>query len=64
MGTTHFFNRFNSVSEGFDLTQLMTYNGFTRIDSNKLMTQKASRVLIQINSRLKKLSRLLIQIGS
>ena len=33
------FIRINSVSETFDLTQLMTHNGYIRIDSNHLMTQ-------------------------
>ena len=61
MGTTHFFNPFNLVSEIFDSTQLMTHNRYTRIDSNRpngltqngflkfdsnrLTTQKASRIL-------------------
>ena len=34
-----FFTRFNSGSESRDLTQLITHNGFTRIDSNQVMTQ-------------------------
>ena len=39
MGTTNFFIRFNSVSESFDLNQLITHNGFARIDSNQLKTE-------------------------
>ena len=55
--------RLNSVSESFDMTQLVTRNGFTRLDSNqlttqrvkfdvkfdsnRLITQKASRILIK-----------------
>ena len=39
MGTTHFFIRFNSASESFDSTQLMTHNGFTRNYSSQLTTQ-------------------------
>ena len=35
-GYDSFFIRFNSVSESFDLTQLIGHNGFTRIDSNQL----------------------------
>ena len=78
METTHLFIRLNSVSESLESTQLMTHNGFTRIDSNKLttqngfmkfdsnrlMSQKASRILIQINSQLRKLFRILIPINS
>ena len=71
------FFRFNSVSESFHLTQLMTLNGFTRIDSNRLTTengfmkfdsnrltnQKASRIFGFKSTRdSKKLSRNLIQI--
>ena len=68
MGMTHSFIQFNSVSESFDSTQLMTHNAFTRLDlyqlttqhgflkfdSNLTSTQKASSILIQINYRLKK----------
>ena len=40
MGTDQFFFiRFNSNSETFDSTQLMTHNGFTRIDLNQYTTQ-------------------------
>ena len=39
MGRNQFFIRFNSVSENFDSTQLMTHKGFTTIHSNKLTTQ-------------------------
>ena len=64
MGTTHFFIRFDLVSKSFDSIKLMTHNDFTGNDSNQLTTQngslkfdsqEASRTLIQINSRLKKL---------
>ena len=53
-----FFIRFNSVSESFDSIQLMTHNGFTRINSNQLTTQNGLPKfdgLIQIDSRLKML---------
>ena len=42
----------------------MTQNGFLEIDSNRLTTQKVSRILIQTNSRLRNLSRILIPINS
>ena len=62
--------RFNSVSESFDSTQLMTHNGFSGLDLNqltaqngflefdlnRLTTQKASRILIEINNQLKNYS--------
>ena len=40
------FIQFNSVSESFDATQLMTRNGFTRIDSNQLTTQNGFQIKI------------------
>ena len=64
MGTTHFFIRFDLVSKSFYSIKLMTHSDFTGNDSNQLTTQngslkfdsqEASRILIQINSRLKKL---------
>ena len=39
----------------------MTYNGFTRIDSNQLTTKKKSRIFIQTDSWLKKLSGIFIR---
>ena len=40
MGTAHIcLIRFNSVSESFDSNKLITHNGFTRLDLNKLTTQ-------------------------
>ena len=38
-GYESIFIRFNSFSESFDLTKLMTHNDFTGLDSNQLTTQ-------------------------
>ena len=48
-----------------DSNQLTTQNGFLKFDLNLLTTQKASRILIQNNSRLKKETfRIFIRINS
>ena len=57
-GYGSFFIRFNSVSESFHRTQLMTHNGFTRIDSNLVTTQNgflkfdSNRLMTQKDSRI------------
>ena len=69
MGTILFI-RIRSVPESFVSTQLITHNGFTRIDSNQLTTQdrfskfdlthdskRFQNILNQVNSRLQKLSK-------
>ena len=79
MGTTHFFfNLIQRRLRRFEfLTQLMTHNGsqeliqinswlemFFLFCSNRLTTQMLPKSSIQIDSRLKKLSRILFQINS
>ena len=56
-----FFILFNSVSERFGSTQLMTHNGFTGLDSNLPTTQNGRLEFDSDDSRLKKLFRILIQ---